>query len=51
MGVLEALVTSPVGRRVAGRVGLAEPPVLRRGREPVPGPVVLATLDGGGIGA
>lgn len=44
--VLEALYRSPVGRAVAPKVGLAEPPVLRRGRTLPTGPVVLASLEG-----
>lgn len=49
-GVLEKLFGSPVGKAVARRVGLADPPTLRRGRVRPAGPVVLADLPGGGIG-
>lgn len=51
MDFLEALYTSGPGRALAHRVGLADPPKLRRGRVQAQGPVVLATLPGGGIGA
>ncbi len=49
MSILESLFTSPVGRTVAARAGLAEPPTLRRGRVLPAGPIALATLPGGGI--
>ena len=45
-GLLERAFTSTPGRAVAGRLGLAEPPRLRRGRELPDGPVVLASLAG-----
>ena len=51
MSVLETLATSPLGRKVTARAGLAEPPVLRRGRVRPTGPVALASLPGGGIAA
>ncbi|MFV0406445.1 MAG: 3-oxoacyl-ACP reductase [Propioniciclava sp.] len=51
MGVLESLITSPIGRRLAAQAGLTEPPVLRRGCTAPTGPVVSATLPGGGIGS
>ncbi|MBK8463243.1 MAG: 3-oxoacyl-ACP reductase [Nigerium sp.] len=49
MGALESILTSPLGRRAAARAGLAEPPVLRRGRVLPEGPVLLADLPGGGV--
>ncbi len=49
MSILESIFTSPVGRTVAAKAGLAEPPVLRRGRVLPGGPIVLASLPGGGI--
>lgn len=45
-GLLERAFTSTPGKAVAGRLGLAEPPRLRRGRELPRGPVVLAALAG-----
>ena len=51
MDILEKIFTSGVGRKVAAKAGLAESPVLRRGRVRPLGPVVLAELAGGGIGA
>ncbi|MDO5533191.1 MAG: 3-oxoacyl-ACP reductase [Propionibacteriaceae bacterium] len=51
MSILEALFTSPVGKLVAAKAGLAEPPVLRRGRLLPTGAVALASLPGGGIAA
>ena len=45
-GLLERAFTSAPGKAVAGRLGLAEPPRLRRGRELPDGPVVLASLAG-----
>jgi len=45
-GLLERAFTSTPGKAVAGRLGLAEPPRLRRGRELPHGPVVLASLAG-----
>ncbi|MFP5416579.1 MAG: 3-oxoacyl-ACP reductase [Actinomycetes bacterium] len=51
MSVLESVLTSRVGRRLAAKAGLAEPSVLRRGRTPAPGPIVLAALPGGGPAA
>ncbi len=47
--LLEQAFTSKAGRAVAAKAGLAEPPVLRRGRTRGAGPVVLATLGGGGL--
>lgn len=51
MSLLEKLYATPLGKQVAARAGLAEPPTLRRGRVLPIGPVVLAELSGGGIGA
>lgn len=51
MSILESILTSPVGRKVAAKAGLAEPPVLRRGRVLPAGPIALATLPGGGVAA
>jgi len=50
-GLLERAVTSGPGRAVAGRLGLAEPPHLRRGRALPAGPVVLASLAGSDLAA
>ena len=47
--LLERLYSSPAGHQVARRVGLADPPVLRRGRVLPAGPIVLAELPGGGL--
>ncbi len=49
MSVLESIFLSPFGRKAAARAGLADPPVLRRGRVLPQGPVLLADLPGGGI--
>ncbi len=43
-GLLERAFTSRAGKALAGRFGLAEPPVLRRGRVLPDEPVVLASL-------
>ena len=51
MSVLEKLYGTPAGKFVAKKAGLAEPPVLRRGRVMPTGPVVLGELDGGGLAA
>ncbi|HSO70363.1 MAG TPA: hypothetical protein VLQ67_12075, partial [Arachnia sp.] len=51
MSVLEKLYATPAGKFVAQKAGLAEPPVLRRGRAMPTGPVVLGELDGGGLAA
>lgn len=50
MSALEMIYNTPAGRFVAGKLGLADPPRLRRGRVLPSGPVVLAELAGGGIG-
>ena len=47
--LLEQAFRSPVGRSVARRVGLPDPPALRRGRTRPVGPVVLADLGGRGV--
>lgn len=51
MDVLEKLYATPAGKFVARKAGLADPPVLRRGRVMPTGPVVLGELDGGGLAA
>ncbi|WP_062202305.1 3-oxoacyl-ACP reductase [Demequina salsinemoris] len=51
MSALEMAFTSRVGRKVAARAGLHEPPVLRRGRTYPGGPIVLATLGASRLGA
>ncbi|MDN4473255.1 3-oxoacyl-ACP reductase [Demequina zhanjiangensis] len=51
MSVLEKAFTSPVGRKVAAKAGLAEPPRLRRGRTYPSGPIVLAALGDSTLGA
>lgn len=51
MSVLEKAFHSPVGRKVAAKAGLAEPPVLRRGRSYPEGAIVLAPLGDASIGA
>lgn len=48
--LLERAYGTPAVRAIARRAGLADPPVLRRGRVPATGPVALATLPGGGVG-
>jgi 3-oxoacyl-[acyl-carrier protein] reductase len=50
-GLAERLFYSGAGQAVAGRLGLPEPPVLRRGRTLPGGPVVLATLAGSSLAA
>lgn len=49
--ILETLYTSPAGRAVARKAGLADPPKLRRGRQLPTGRIALATLPDGGVGA
>ena len=51
MDVLEKIFTSGLGRRMAAKAGLAESPVLRRGRVRPLGPILLAELPGGGVGS
>ncbi|GAB3817548.1 3-oxoacyl-ACP reductase [Tessaracoccus terricola] len=48
--ILESIYNTGPGRALARRAGLADPPRLKRGRTLL-GPVVLADLPGGGIGA
>ena len=48
---LERALTSPVGRAVARRAGLPDPPPLRRGRTAPNGPIALAAPAGGSIAA
>ncbi len=48
-GMLERVFRSGPGQAVATRLGLAEPPVLRRGRVLPEGPVVLAGLAGSAL--
>lgn len=50
-GLWESLYTSPAGKFLAGKAGLEDPPVLRRGRRLPAGPVALGELEGGGIAA
>lgn len=45
-GLLERAFNSGPGQAVAGRLGLPEPPRLRRGTQPPDGPVVAASLTG-----
>jgi 3-oxoacyl-[acyl-carrier protein] reductase len=45
-GLLERVFYSGPGQAAAGRLGLPESPVLRRGRTMPDGPIVLATLAG-----
>ncbi len=49
MNALEMIYGTPAGKFVAKKMGLSEPPKLRRGRTMPTGPVVLGELDGGGI--
>ena len=49
MDALEMIYGTPAGKFVAKKMGLNEPPKLRRGRTMPTGPVVLGELDGGGI--
>ncbi|BDZ61062.1 hypothetical protein GCM10025873_08530 [Demequina sediminis] len=46
MSIVEKAYTSPLGRKVAAKAGLAEPPRLRRGRTYPQGAVVLAAPSG-----
>ena len=50
MSILEMIYGTPAGKFVAKKAGLNEPPTLRRGRVMPNGPVVLAELDGAGLG-
>ncbi|HSN43624.1 MAG TPA: hypothetical protein VLR88_06170, partial [Propionibacteriaceae bacterium] len=49
MGALESIYRTPVGRGLARKAGLADPPKLRRGRVLPAGPVALGELEGGGV--
>ena len=49
-GLIERAFYSAPGQAVAGRLGLPEPPVLRRGRGLPEEPLVLASLTGSGLG-
>ncbi|MCG6567810.1 3-oxoacyl-ACP reductase [Tessaracoccus sp. ZS01] len=49
MDVLEMIYGTPAGKFVAGKLGVSEPPALRRGRTMPTGEVLLGELDGGGI--
>ncbi|MFD0866839.1 hypothetical protein ACFQ06_13600, partial [Tessaracoccus lubricantis] len=49
MDALEMIYGTPAGKFVARKLGLTDPPRLRRGRTMPTGPVVLAELDGGGV--
>lgn len=51
MSVIERAYRSPVGRAVAHRAGLHEPPRLRRGRAFPVGPIVLAGLGASTLAA
>ncbi len=46
-GLLERAYRTPVGHALATRAGLADPPVLRRGRVMPTGPVALGVVAGG----
>ena len=50
MDALEMIYGTPAGKFVARKVGLADPPKLRRGRLLPTGPIVLGELEGGRIG-
>lgn len=50
-GLLERAFYSTPGRAVAGRLGLREPPELRRGHGLATEPLVLAALAGSSLGA
>ncbi|MHA7861197.1 3-oxoacyl-ACP reductase [Tessaracoccus sp. Y36] len=49
MDILEMIYGTPAGKFVAGKLGVSEPPALRRGRTMPTGEVLLGELDGGGI--
>lgn len=51
MDILEKLYRSPLGKAAARKAGLADPPVLRRGRAMPSGPVAFASLQSGTLGA
>lgn len=46
MNILESMYNSPVGKTLARKAGLTDPPKLRRGRVMPNGPVLLAELPG-----
>ncbi len=48
---LETLYHTGPGRAAARKAGLTDPPTLRRGHDMPRGPVALAALPGGGVGA
>lgn len=50
MSALEMIYRTPAGKFVAGKLGLTEPPTLRRGRALPQGPVLLGEPDGPGVG-
>lgn len=49
MSILENIYNSPLGKNLARRAGLTDPPKLRRGRVLPTGPVVLGEMTGGGV--
>lgn len=49
--LFDTLLTSPVGRALAPKVGLPQPVELRRGRELPTGPVALASMPDADLGA
>ncbi|MCA0251262.1 MAG: 3-oxoacyl-ACP reductase [Actinobacteria bacterium] len=51
MNLLEKLFYSPPGQAIAGKAGLPEPPVLRRGPVWPDGPIVVASLGSGTLAA
>ena len=51
MNLLEKLFYSAPGKAIAGKAGLPEPPVLRRGPVWPDGPIVLAAVGGGTLAA
>ncbi|SDL48816.1 3-oxoacyl-ACP reductase [Tessaracoccus oleiagri] len=46
MNILESMYNSPVGKTLARKAGLTDPPKLRRGRVMPTGPVLLGELPG-----
>ncbi|MDO5678241.1 MAG: 3-oxoacyl-ACP reductase [Propionibacteriaceae bacterium] len=50
MSALEMIYGTPAGKFIAKKMGLTEPPRLRRGRTMPTGPVVLGELEGAGLG-
>ena len=49
--ILEQIYATPVGHALARRAGLADPPVLRRGRVLPSGPIGLGSVAGGTLAA